>query len=315
MEILEEKKESRWTTILLIIMNIILWGIIGLIAFFWNGVVHALTPVEANFNYTQNGQNISYNIKPDGGTTGFIYENEFFGQTISHSAYKHYLPATGNIGEITTTNINGYFVNPCSSGQDISYTMKINFYKQSTDQNTMAWVRVTNGIDGCTGYFEVINGVYTYNNVCNLKSGDVPKFSLYFQEDSRGQTFYRVGIPTNFSYTCQVGNQAIIDADNANTNKIINKLDSISGGWISEMEATYESVNPDGADFEDLEDVETSLHTYTNVNLNSFDVDLDSDTNSWVWNTLTSILNTHTLIFGMIISILSIGLIKLILNR
>lgn len=457
MEILEEKKESGWTTVLLIIMNIILWTIIALILFFFNGVVHALTPVEANFNYDSNGTPISYNIKPDGGTTGFIYNNEFFGQEINQSSYRYYkLPGS----TFTTTNINGYFQNPCQSNQEMSYTMTINFYKQSTSTNTMSGVSVINGINGCSGYLSQLPDSVVYYNVCTIQPGDVPKFSLYFSESSSGMTTYRVGIPTNFSYTCQVGNQALIDNATANANNIINNIqqttDNIieqttqainsaneyctnyeytntqnieqdsailrntgeiqtgqgtssfavskytkvkqgeyliitsgqsnspsyclydndknllncstynmqtnitivpqqegyirytiqknnsnfrfkgsycvsntqaiidaNGNYFSELngaiqqglDAEHIHVDPDTEDFEDLEDVETSLHTYTNVNLDSFDVDLDTDTNSWVWNTITSLLNTSTLVFGMVISILSIGLIKLILNR
>lgn len=69
------------------------------------------------------------------------------------------------------------------------------------------------------------------------------------------------------------------------------------------------------SDFEDYEDAEEILNEYTDVDFNSVQIDLDPDTNNWVWNTLTSLINTNRLVFGMIISILSIGIIKLILNR
>lgn len=69
------------------------------------------------------------------------------------------------------------------------------------------------------------------------------------------------------------------------------------------------------SDFEDYEDAEDILNEYTDVDFNSVQIDLDPDTNNWVWNTLTSLINTNRLVFGMVISILSIGIIKLILNR
>lgn len=69
------------------------------------------------------------------------------------------------------------------------------------------------------------------------------------------------------------------------------------------------------SDFEDYEDAEDILNEYTDIDFNSVQIDLDPDTNNWVWNTLTSLINTNRLVFGMVISILSIGIIKLILNR
>lgn len=458
MEILEEKKESRWTTILLIIMNIILWGIIGLIAFFWNGVVHALTPVEGNI--ITNNQ--TYHYTPSNG--GFIYNNEFFSNEDGLGGNYLY-SKTGQILIWETTNINGYFQNPCNSNEDLTYSMNINFYKSQNDSLKLTNVGITNSITGCTGFMIELPDRYQYVNVCTLKAGDVPKYSLWFSNSQSGAINDRIGIETNFSVTCQVGNQAVIDNATANANNIINNViqttdkvieettntinnginniinsqqvclekttdtvkiakegyrldingnevqstlyfdlsdyiyiteeniyiveksnvaaalcyydenkqlincvaedslnqntkyntpsgtkyfrysitkpprkpiikyntcengsqalinaekgyfDSLNSAINQGLDAEHIHVDPDRQDFEDLEDVETSLHTYTNVNLNSFDVDLDTDTNSWVWNTLTSILNTHTLIFGMIISILSIGLIKLILNR
>lgn len=446
MEILEEKKESRWTTILLIIMNIILWGIIGLIAFFWNGVVHALTPVEGNI--ITNNQ--TYHYTPSNG--GFIYNNEFFSN--ENGLGGNYLYSkTGQILIWETTNINGYFQNPCQSNEDLTYSMNINFYKSQNDSLKLTNVSIINSVTGCTGFMLELPDRYQYVNVCTLKAGDVPKYSLWFNNSQAGAINDRIGIETNFSVTCQVGNQAVIDNATANANNIINNIqqttdniieqttnainslneycekidlnnieidgkyladtgeelvhqsygitnyiivknakitvshertgyaslcfynknktlisciqngnqttgqeitipnnaeymrasirkdDNLPRYWICKsntqalidaekgyfdslnsainqgLDAEHIHVVPDGQDFEDLEDVESTLHTYTNVNLNSFDVDLDTDTNSWVWNTLTSILNTNTLIFGMVISILSIGLIKLILNR
>lgn len=292
-----EKKDEKIlfkTKIFILIIEII---VVGIIAFIFFGVskVNALTPVEANFNYDNNGNSISYNIRPDGGTTGFIYDNEFFGQEISHSSYRQYkLPGS----TFKTTNINGYFANPCGSGQDISYTMKINFYKQPSDTNTMAWVRVVNGIDGCTGYFEVINGVYIYNNVCNLSSGDVPKFSLYFDESPNGLTYYRVGIPVNFSYTCSVGNQAIIDSNNANTNKIIENENKNFNTWMSRKEEMF------AMEEEDREEEKGLLQNILNAISNIFSDSVDDPTNDL--NGLSNNMSENNVISSLLLLPVSI---------
>lgn len=47
----------------------------------------------------------------------------------------------------------------------------------------------------------------------------------------------------------------------------------------------------------------------------NFNINTDTKANSFIWNTLTRILQTNTLIFTMITSILLVGVIKLILGR
>ena len=49
--------------------------------------------------------------------------------------------------------------------------------------------------------------------------------------------------------------------------------------------------------------------------LNSVDIDIDLNSNNWIWQTMTAFFNTNTVIMTMIISILSIGVIKLVLTR
>ena len=77
----------------------------------------------------------------------------------------------------------------------------------------------------------------------------------------------------------------------------------------------WTDIDPDMDAFEDMEDSEDILHEYTDVDFEDVEIDLDSDTNNWVWSTLTELLNTNQLVFGMVISILSIGIGKLILGR
>lgn len=118
----------------------------------------------------------------------------------------------------------------------------------------------------------------------------------------------------NFNFKgdyCQSNTDAIIENQNENTNILADKMDTFNNSIFAE----YTPENPDKADFDDFEDVEDELKEYTNVNLESFNVDLDTDTNNWVWTTLTNLIQANALVFGMVISILSIGLIKLIMNR
>lgn len=49
--------------------------------------------------------------------------------------------------------------------------------------------------------------------------------------------------------------------------------------------------------------------------INDIDISIDSNTNDFIWDFITSAINTHTRIFGFVVTILSIGIIKLALNR
>lgn len=61
---------------------------------------------------------------------------------------------------------------------------------------------------------------------------------------------------------------------------------------------------------------ENTLKAQMNTDsLNSFDINIDLNSNNWIWQTMTAFFNTNTAIMTMIISILSIGVIKLVLTR
>ena len=61
---------------------------------------------------------------------------------------------------------------------------------------------------------------------------------------------------------------------------------------------------------------EDSLKDKVNqADLSNLSIGIDSKSSSWVWDTLTSLINSHSVIFGLFIAILSIGIIKLALGR
>lgn len=88
------------------------------------------------------------------------------------------------------------------------------------------------------------------------------------------------------------------------------KLDQIMGGELEDNS----SVDTSG-----LDDFNTASDSLVNKdslnNINKINISVDSQTNTFVWDLITRILNTHSLIFGLMITMLSIGIIKLILNR
>lgn len=115
---------------------------------------------------------------------------------------------------------------------------------------------------------------------------------------------------TNTQNTIDAINSAIqsqIDNDNKNTQDII---DAITGGSLDD------DTPVDDSGLNDFEDKENGLIDEDNLNyINNIDISLDNNTSTFFWDLFTRIINTNSLIYGLIISILSIGIIKLILNR
>lgn len=101
--------------------------------------------------------------------------------------------------------------------------------------------------------------------------------------------------------------QSQIDNDNKNTQAII---DAITGGSLDD------STPVDDSGINDYENIEGGLIDEDSLNnINNVDISLDTSTSNFFWDLFTKIINTHTLIYGLIISFLSLGIVKLILNR
>lgn len=103
------------------------------------------------------------------------------------------------------------------------------------------------------------------------------------------------------------GTSNIINNQNNNTQIII---DSITDGELED------NTQPDDSKLNDYEDAENNLIDRDSLNnINNIEISLDSNSNTFIWNLVDRIINTHTLIFGLIITMLSLGIIKLVLNR
>ncbi len=101
----------------------------------------------------------------------------------------------------------------------------------------------------------------------------------------------------------------IMNNANANADKVV---DAIEGEDLTDEEK--ESV--DKTDINDLNDAEDKLLDENRLNaINDIDISIDSNTNDFIWDFITAAINTHSRIFGFVITILSIGIIKLALNR
>ena len=95
-------------------------------------------------------------------------------------------------------------------------------------------------------------------------------------------------------------------------NSIINKFDDIINSDIPDNDKHL----PSKGSFEDFKKAEKNLtDKVKEADTSVLSIGIDSTSSSWVWDTLTSLIKSNTIIFGMFIAILSIGVIKLGLGR
>lgn len=72
---------------------------------------------------------------------------------------------------------------------------------------------------------------------------------------------------------------------------------------------------PTGEEADQLEEIETNLIENNKFDSNTMNIQIDSNSSNWIWTKVTALIQTNAKIFGMIITILSIGIIKLIFDR
>lgn len=107
------------------------------------------------------------------------------------------------------------------------------------------------------------------------------------------------------------GNKLLEDLKNVQ-NQTNNKLDNIIDKDISSSDKQL----PNDDSYQDYNNAESSLKDkVSQADMSNIDIAIDVNSSSFVWNTLSSFIQSHQLIFSMIISILSIGIIKLALGR
>lgn len=127
---------------------------------------------------------------------------------------------------------------------------------------------------------------------------------------------------SNYNLIQEQINQSI-----SNTNLIINNQNSISQAQIDNINRNHNEIMnsdisddtkslPDKSSFEDYQTAENSLKDkIKEADMSVLDIGIDTNSSNWVWTTLTSLIQSHSAIFGMFISILSIGIIKMALGR
>lgn len=73
---------------------------------------------------------------------------------------------------------------------------------------------------------------------------------------------------------------------------------------------------PDDSKYQDYTDTENDLKDKVNeADMSVISIGIDANSSAWVWDTLTRLIQSNSIVFGMFIAILSIGIIKLALGR
>lgn len=109
--------------------------------------------------------------------------------------------------------------------------------------------------------------------------------------------------------------QAIINNNNANTEAITNAMEEF---WNNVHEAVgWEEQDPDETSEENMEEAEGELHDYLidDSDLDSLDYEIDVTTNQTIWDIFNRIYTGNQTLFTSLITILFIGIVKLILAR
>lgn len=142
----------------------------------------------------------------------------------------------------------------------------------------------------------------------------------YYDPDGLLQTFAPSSFMSIDAIFSNNSDNSIINSLNTNTESLNNQIKAQEDtnnklDEITEMQPTVYDTN-DSSSFDSYEDGEKQLlDSVKDVDLDSLSIGIDSDSSSFVWNTLTSFIQSHPAVFGMFIAVLSLGIIKLALGR
>lgn len=146
--------------------------------------------------------------------------------------------------------------------------------------------------------------------VLPMKSGSSTTEAFVFWgfvlEDAGNGLVLQSTINDNFN-SIRTQNQTIIN-QNTQINNSINDLKDADYNGTTEQ--------PNTSNYDDYEDAEEDLlDNMDNMDLDDVTIAIDTNSSNFVWNTMTSLIQSNALIFSMIISILSLGVVKLMLGR
>lgn len=111
------------------------------------------------------------------------------------------------------------------------------------------------------------------------------------------------------------GDRSVVDSINKQTDAINNQTASIDAIKDADLDDSHKEL-PDTSKFDEYESAEGELlDKVGEADTSGLSIGIDVNSSNFVWTTLTNLIQSHAVVFGMFISILSIGVIKLALGR
>lgn len=207
--------------------------------------------INVNASYFQNSLLVSRQNVNTFLYDNFYYSDETYGANLYLLGYNVYnVPQLNNY---ITNNINFYFDKPCSSSENLNYNLIVRFYKNSTDTMDLSRINVILGNSGCTGYWQRNGDNWDYVLTCNMQPDSFVVGSLTFDISNltipRGADIrYRIAIQKNFTYSCEVNSQAIIENNNINSQNIINNQNNNTNSINNSINNVNNTISDDSVD-------------------------------------------------------------------
>lgn len=174
-----------------------------------------------------------------------------------------------------------------------------------------------------------VNSVFNrVNTTSSCEINQITNLPITFDSAISGANFNKSY--TNFSFTCH-GNSGytnyliVISSLISESLYIYNNFSYVVNTDAvivnqNDEEMNYNENNIPQPDSSGSDSVITNtddlLDNFNSVDIdNQVDITIPSGANNFIWSTMTSLLNTNSLVFGLMVSILSIGVIKTALGR
>lgn len=269
------------------------------------------------FNKDNVGQDLVRNY-PNGGTYSYVGNIDF--------------PSFGVIND--SFNFEEGFVYRIRLNLSISYYVPSNFSQSCESFGRSAVLKINNRLGS---NISTITRLWTMNTCSIVSYGNGWKYEFSYSYDATFEANSSIDSYDRISWYSDLNNPTISagsfkvefelsglnifnlgasddkntqDTINAINNSIQSLIDSIKDGNLKD------DTPVDDSGLNDYKDKENGLVDDDALdNINNVDISLDTNTSKFFWDIFTRIINTHSLIYGLIISALSIGIIKLILNR
>lgn len=157
------------------------------------------------------------------------------------------------------------------------------------------------------------------------ENGNIGKVTAIFYQQAGGGSYNRqnlvyymdTGIVTLLDYSVSLNGYYDLSKF-SNINSIVDQrtiIDQNNSLINSDLDSSDKEL-PNNSRYTDYEtDQKNLIDKAKGADMSVLSVGIDSTSSSWVWDTLTSLIKSNTIIFGMFIAILSIGVIKLGLKR